>query len=104
MTTIPAELAQARASIDNLDAALIHLLAERFKITQQVGVLKAKLDLPAADPAREAEQMARLRQLAAQSQLDPEFASKVVRFIMTEVVQHHEEIRGGGAVARSDPA
>jgi len=93
MTEIPQELAEARRSIDNLDAALIHLLAERFKITQSVGRIKARLDLPPADREREAEQVRRLRLLAAESQLDPEFAEKVVTFIMTEVVQHHERIR-----------
>lgn len=93
MTQIPPELAEARRSIDNLDAALIHLLAERFKITQRVGELKARFDLPPADPGREAEQVRRLRLLAEQSQLDPEFAEKVVTFIMTEVVRHHEQIR-----------
>ena len=93
MTEVPPELAEARRSIDNLDAALIHLLAERFKITQRVGQLKARLDLPPADPEREAEQVRRLRRLAEESQLDPEFAEKVVTFIMTEVVRHHTQIR-----------
>ncbi len=93
MSQIPSELVEARHSIDNLDAALIHLLAERFKITQRVGRLKAHLDLPPADPNREAEQVRRLRTLAEQAQLDPEFAQKVVTFIMTEVVRHHEQIR-----------
>jgi len=92
-------LAQARRSIDNLDAALIHLLAERFKITQRVGQIKAQWDLPPADPEREAEQVRRLRRLAEESQLDPEFAQKVVTFIMTEVVRHHTQIRD----ERTDP-
>jgi len=100
MTEIPQDLAEARRSIDNLDAALIHLLAERFKITQRVGGIKARLNLPAADPGREAEQVRRLRRLAEDSQLDPEFAEKVVTFIMTEVVRHHQQIKAnapGGA-------
>ena len=96
MSKIPEDLAEARRSIDNLDAALIHLLAERFKITQAVGRIKATQDLPAADPEREAQQVQRLRTLAEESQLDPEFAEKVVTFIMTEVVRHHEQIRGEG--------
>ena len=96
MTEIPQDLAEARRSIDNLDAALIHLLAERFKITQRVGQIKVSQDLPAADPEREAQQVRRLRILAEESQLDPEFAEKVVTFIMTEVVRHHEQIRDGG--------
>ncbi|WOP20168.1 chorismate mutase [Raineyella sp. LH-20] len=88
-----AELGRLRASIDNMDAALVHLLAERFKITQQVGVLKAAHDLPAADPLREAEQIRRLRGLAEESHLDPEFAEKFLAFIVSEVVRHHEAIR-----------
>ena len=43
------ELLRLRMSIDNMDAALVHLLAERFKITQQVGELKAAHGLPPAD-------------------------------------------------------
>ena len=55
------ELLRLRDSIDNIDAALIHLLAERFKCTQAVGEYKAAHDLPPADPAREAAQIERLR-------------------------------------------
>jgi chorismate mutase len=86
------ELTRIRASIDNLDAALVHLLAERFTCTQQIGELKARYGMPAADPAREAEQIARLRRLAHESRLDPEFAEKFLTFIVAEVVRHHERI------------
>ena len=92
MAEIPAELAEYRDTIDNIDAALIHMLAERFKCTQKVGVLKARLQLPASDPAREARQVARLRALADESGLDPVFAEKFLNFIVAEVIQHHEEI------------
>jgi chorismate mutase len=87
-----AELDRLRASIDNLDAALVHLLAERFKCTQAVGVLKAENDLPPADPEREAEQIARLRRLALEARLDPEFAEKLLTFVIAEVLRHHEAI------------
>lgn len=89
----PTELARLRASIDNLDAALIHIMAERFRITQKVGLLKAAEGLPASDPDREADQIARLRQLAEESHLDPEFAEKLLAFIVSEVVRHHDAIR-----------
>jgi chorismate mutase len=87
------ELRRLRDSIDNMDAALIHLLAERFKVTQQVGHLKARYGLPPADPAREAQQIARLRSLAEQAKLDPEFAEKFLNFVVAEVVRHHETLQ-----------
>lgn len=90
---IPPELARYRATIDNLDAALVHLLAERFRCTQLVGELKAQLDLPPSDPGREAQQVARLKELAVESGLDPIFAKKFFRFIVDEVIGHHEAIR-----------
>jgi chorismate mutase len=90
-----AQLAAFRRSIDNIDAALIHILAERFRITQAVGEYKARNELPPADPAREHEQIARLRKLAEDSQLDPEFSEKFLRFIIDEVIRHHEKARGG---------
>jgi chorismate mutase len=89
---VTAELVRMRDSIDNMDAALVHLLAERFKITQQVGLLKAAHGLPPADPAREAQQIARLRTLAEQAKLDPEFAEKFLSFVVAEVVRHHEAL------------
>jgi chorismate mutase len=87
------ELAELRASIDNIDAALIHLLAERFKCTQKVGVYKARHDLPPADPDREQRQIERLRALAKDANLDPDFAEKFLAFVIREVIRHHEAIR-----------
>ena len=86
-------LAELRASIDNLDAILVHALAERFRCTQAVGRLKAEHALPPADPAREERQVARLRAMAEASGLDPEFAEKFLNFIISEVIRHHERIR-----------
>jgi len=87
-----AELRRLRDSIDNLDAALVHVLAERFRCTQAVGVLKAEHAMPPADPAREAQQIERLRRLAHEARLDPEFAEKFLNFIIAEVLRHHEAI------------
>lgn len=89
---VRAELESLRGSIDNMDSALVHLLAERFKVTQRVGELKAAHGLPPADPAREQRQIERLRALAEDAKLDPEFAEKFLNFIVREVVRHHEQI------------
>jgi chorismate mutase len=90
---LPPELLELRRSIDNIDAALIHLLAERFKCTRKVGQLKAQEDLPPADPVREAQQIARLRALAVSADLAPEFAEKFLNFLVKEVIRHHESLR-----------
>ena len=84
-----------RKSIDNIDAALIHMLAERFRITQAVGEYKATTGLPASDLGREARQIERLRALATEADLDPEFSEKFIRFVIEEVIRHHKRAAAG---------
>lgn len=95
------ELQRYRKSIDNIDAALVFMLAERFKITKQVGFYKREHNLPPGDPKREERQIERLRELAHSADLDPEFSRKFLQFIAREVIRHHERIRdaegAGGA-------
>jgi chorismate mutase len=88
-----AELQDIRDSIDNIDASIIHMLAERFRCTQKVGVLKAQHNLPPSDRDREAQQITRLRHLASAAKLDPEFAEKFLAFVIREVIRHHEAAR-----------
>lgn len=90
-----AQLEAERRSIDNFDAALVHILAERFRCTQRVGHIKAQAGLPPADPSREEHQVFRLRRLAEESGLDPDFAEKFLSFMVTEVIRHHEVIKAG---------
>jgi len=97
------QLAKYRSSIDNFDAALVHLLAERFKVTQEVGRYKASAGLPAADPEREERQVARLRALAEEAGLDPVFSEKLLRFIVAEVIHHHHRIAETDAPTTDDP-
>ena len=87
------KLEEFRKSIDNLDAAMIHVMAERFRVTKQVGELKAQADFPPSDPEREKDQVRRLRELAASSNLDPDFAEKLLNFVISEVIQHHKQAR-----------
>lgn len=95
------KLGEIRRSIDNLDAAMIHILAERFRHTQEVGKLKAAHDLPPSDPEREKLQVERLRELAHDAQLDPEFAEKFLNFVIAEVIHHHRRIAESSAANNS---
>ena len=87
------QLKEYRDSIDNIDAALVFLLSERFKITHKVGVLKAENTLLPADKSREAQQVSRLRKLSKEAGLDPEFTERMLNFIIAEVISNHESIR-----------
>lgn len=89
------KLIEYRNSIDNIDAAIINMLAERFKITQKVGIYKATHDLPPSDKSREGEQIERLRKLSEDAQLDPDFSEKFLDFIIEEVIHHHKRLRDG---------
>lgn len=93
-----AALTEIRRSIDNIDAAVVHMLAERFKFTQQVGRVKAAGGLPPSDPEREKVQIARLRAIAEESHLDPAFAEKFLNFLVAEVIHHHEQIARTGTI------
>ncbi len=85
------QLEAYRRSIDNIDAAIVHMLAERFRITQAVGQFKAVRGMPPADQTREAQQITRLRRLAEEADLDPEFGEKYIRFVIDEVIRHHRQ-------------
>ncbi|WP_183432050.1 chorismate mutase [Mesorhizobium sp. RMAD-H1] len=98
---IEAKLSSYRRSIDNLDAALVRILAERFRCTGEVGLLKARHELPPADPAREEFQVARLRRLAEEARLDPDFAEELLAFIIKEVIRHHERIAADHSATRT---
>ncbi|WP_158670710.1 chorismate mutase [Bradyrhizobium guangdongense] len=87
------DLAELRRSVDNLDAAMVHLLAERFRCTHAIGELKARHRLVSRDPRREAAQLKRLRTLAAQSGLDQEFTQKLHALVVREVITNHEAVK-----------
>lgn len=89
----PSPLDEFRKSIDNLDATLIYVLAERFRLTKRVGEFKRDEGLPSSDEGREARQIARLKQLALDAELDPEFAERFLRFVIDEVIRHHDRIK-----------
>lgn len=93
MTSDPTQqLSSLRQRIDNIDAALIYMLAERFRCTGEVGHLKAAFHLPACDPNREAKQLHRLHKLAEDAGLDADFTKKFFAFLVGEVIANHKAI------------
>ena len=81
---VVAKIASLRQSIDNVDTAIVSLLAERFKYTSQVGVLKARAGFAPADYQREHAQIERLHRIADEAGLDPEIAEMYREFVVTE--------------------
>ena len=90
---VPAELAEARDRIDDIDREMVELLAARFKLTHHVGLLKAEQALEALDESREAEKLSVLRKLCADKGLDAELITELFKQIMREVVKNHNRLR-----------
>jgi len=88
-----AQLSSYRHTIDNLDAALMYILAERFRCTHKVGELKAACNLPESDKNREAMQLTRLKEIAQSASLDVDFVEGIMRYIIDEVVRRHAELK-----------
>jgi chorismate mutase len=88
------DLNDLRQSLDNIDNAFIFLLAERFRVTQRIGIYKSEHGLSPVDEVREKIQFARIERLARDCGLNPEFAVKMLRLIIDEVIENHEAIRG----------
>ena len=78
-----------RRSIDNIDGAMIFLLAERFRITDKVGNLKKNTQLPPEDSEREQRQIDRLIALSEGAGLNPDFLRRYMSLIMSEVKRNH---------------
>lgn len=91
-----AQIGGLRQSIDNIDAAIISLLAERFKATARVGVLKAGAGFAPEDTKREHYQITRLHRIAEDAGLDPQIAEMYREFVVTEAKKRHQRIADAG--------
>ena len=86
------ELLQLRDQIDIVDAHLVKLLGQRFGLTAQVGLLKKQTGLEARDPDRERLQIEKVRKLATDSGVDPDFIENLFQTMLKTVVQKHREV------------
>jgi chorismate mutase len=87
------DLDDLRRSLDNIDNAIIYLLAERFSLTRKVGEYKRDHKLPPVDLNREEQQFARIKKLATEAKLNEEVATKYLRLIIDEVVKEHTKLQ-----------
>ena len=91
--SVPEELLAVRDKIDAIDKQMVELLAQRFDLTHQVGLLKADKELSAVDSSREAQKLARLTELCEARGLNAQLVTELFSSIMREVVQNHEKLR-----------
>ncbi len=87
-----ADLDDLRSRIDQLDGALIAIVAERLAICRQVAELKEVTDTPVIQPARVRDVVVTRRQQAIEAGIDPDFAEQLFRVLLTET--HRIEVAG----------
>lgn len=71
------QLQNYRDQIDQIDAELIELLAQRFKVVQKVWEYKKINNFPALQPARWQEVMNSKKKLAWEKWISPEFIETI---------------------------
>jgi chorismate mutase len=86
------EIKGLRGKIDAIDAQWLGLLAERFKITAEVGKIKARDGIAPTDSNRESLQMQKIEKLALQMDLNPILAQNILRLIIDETVRNHKNL------------
>lgn len=85
-------LAGLRARIDQLDAALIAIVAERLAVCREVAEVKQGTDTPVIQPARVRDVVNSRRQQAIEAGVDADFAEQLFRVLLTET--HRIEVAG----------
>jgi chorismate mutase len=68
-TSVPPELLRLRRRIEEIDSALVELIAERVRLARDVGAAKRAAGLPTLDPSREAAVIRRASALAREAGL-----------------------------------
>lgn len=79
-----AELTALRDQIDEVDKALLELLAKRPELVAQVGEVKSHYGLPIYVPERESAMLASRREEAAALGVPPDLIEDVLRRVMRE--------------------
>lgn len=95
----PAEcrtMAEVRAEIDRVDAAMVALLVERAGYIDRASALKPALGLPARIDGRVEEVVAKVRARAMAEGLDPVLAETLWRHLIDWSIAREEAVIGRG--------
>ncbi len=84
MSVTPVEVALARGIIDDIDHAIIELLARRRAVVKGLFAKKHALGLPVVDSAREAELVADRCAYGRSLGVSPEFVDAVFRKVLAD--------------------
>ena len=84
------DLSQLRQKIDEIDLAIVKLLAERMEVCRQVAEVKAGTATAVIQPQRVREVLTVRRQWAIDNQVDPDFTEQLFRILLAET--HRIEI------------
>lgn len=93
-----ADLNDLRSRIDQLDAALVAIVAERLAVCREVAAVKQRSATAVIQPGRVRDVVTSRRQWAIEAGVDPDFVEQLFRVLLTET--HRIEV----ADHRSDPA
>ncbi|MSD90640.1 chorismate mutase [Bifidobacterium asteroides] len=86
------QVEELRADVDTIDAAVVAMLAERFRVTRRIGLLKAQAGFASADMHRESAQIAVLRGRAEDYGLDPDLAEAYLHLVADAAKRDHKQL------------
>jgi len=84
------DLGVFRKQLDKIDSAIILLIAERFKITREVGKFKKENKLPPLDKSREDLIYEKLESKAIDFNIEPNVLKGIWKVIMTQSKEEHK--------------
>lgn len=83
-TGAPVDLSALRTRIDELDAELVRIVAERLAVCREVAEVKQRMATAIIQPARVRDVVTSRRGWAIAAGVDPDFVEQLIRVVLTE--------------------
>ncbi|WP_454916515.1 chorismate mutase [Xanthobacter sediminis] len=90
LNAVPPALQEARRRIDEIDARLIALLAERFGVVEGVVRIKREAGIPALLPDRVEEVLAHVEELGRAAGVPPGVPTAMWRVLIAETIAYED--------------